>query len=138
MATETKCVYCVSTEKSFEDACVAVRRAAEAHKFGILGAHEFSEILTAKGFPQSRRIKSIDICAPAPANTLLQAEPLVGLCMPCSILVYTDDGNTRIATILPSTVMPQIFPDAFQQCKEVVEKVSAELQAIVDEAARSS
>lgn len=135
MATETSCVYTATTSKTFEDACVAVRRAAEAHKFGILGSHEFSEILTAKGFPQPRRMKSIEICAPGHANALLSVEPLVGLCMPCSILVFTDDGQTRIATILPSSVMPHVFPEAAQKAAEVVEQVSRELRAIVDGAA---
>jgi len=135
MSTETACVYKVQTGKSFQEACVAVRRAAEAHKFGVLGTYEFSEILNAKGFPRSEHMKSIDICNPGHASRLLDAEPLTGLCMPCSILVYTDHGKTYIAAMVPASVMPQIFPERAESVQETLEEVTAQIKAIIDEAA---
>ena len=135
MSTETTCVYKVATDKSFQDACVAVRRAAEAHKFGVLGTYEFSEILNAKGFPRSEQMKSIDICNPGHASRLLDAEPLTGLCMPCSILVYTEQGKTYLAAMMPVTVMPQIFPDKADEVRDTLEKVTEEIKAIINEAA---
>ena len=39
----------VETNKSFAEAVVAVRRAVESAKWGILGAYDLGEILAAKG-----------------------------------------------------------------------------------------
>ncbi len=128
--------YVVETSKSFQDAVIAVRKAAEAHKWGILGDYDFSEILAAKGFPQSEHVKSLDICAPAHANALMGAERLTGLCMPCSILIFTDKGKTKIAAMRPGAVMPQIFPHVTERVGDLPQKIDAEIKAILDAAAR--
>ncbi len=129
-------VYVVETSKSFQDAVVAVRKAAEAQKWGILGDYDFSEILAAKGFPQTEQVKSLDICAPGHAHALMGAERLTGLFMPCSILIFTDKGKTKIAAMRPGAVMPQIFPQAVQQVGDLPQKIDAEIRAILDGAAR--
>lgn len=129
-------VYVVETSKSFQEAVVAVRKAAEAAKWGILGDYDFSEILAAKGFPQAEHVKSLDICAPAHANALMGAERLTGLCMPCSILIFTDKGKTKLAAMRPGAVMPQIFPHVIQKVGDLPKKIDDEIQAILDTAAR--
>jgi uncharacterized protein (DUF302 family) len=135
MATQNF-VYTVETDQSFSEAVVAVRKAAEAAKWGILGDYDFSEILAAKGFPQNEQVKSLDICAPAHANTVMGAERLTGLCMPCSVLIFTDRGKTRIAAMRPGAVMPQLFPQAAQQLGDLTKQIDVEIQAILDAAAR--
>jgi len=128
--------YVVETTKSFHEAVIAVRKAAEAHKWGILGDYDFSEILAVKGFPQTEHVKSIDICAPAHANALMGAERLVGLCMPCSILIFTEKGKTKIAAMRPGAVMPHIFPHVTEKVGDLLQRLDAEIQAILDAAAR--
>lgn len=129
-------VYVVETSKSFQEAVVAVRKAAEAAKWGILGDYDFSEILAAKGFPQTEQVKSLDICAPAHANTLMGAERLTGLCMPCSVLIFTEKGKTKIAAMRPGAVMPQLFPHVMERVSDLPKKIDAEIQSILDTAAR--
>jgi len=134
--TKSDFTYVVETSKSFQEAVVAVRKAAEAAKWGILGDYDFSEILAAKGFPQTEQVKSLDICAPAHAHGMMAAERLTGLCMPCSVLIFTDKGKTRIAAMRPGSVMPQIFSQAAQRLGELPKKIDAEIQSILDAAAR--
>lgn len=128
--------YVVETSKSFQDAVIAVRKAAEAHKWGIMGAYDFSEMLAAKGFHQNEQVKSLDICAPTHANALMSAERLTGLCMPCNVLIFTDKGKTKIAAMRPGTVMPQLFPQAAQQLGNLPKQIDVEIQSILDAAAR--
>ena len=135
MATQNF-VYAVQTDKSFQEAVVSVRKAAEAAKWGILGDYDFSEILAAKGFPQTEQVKSLDICAPAHANAFMSAERLTGLCMPCSVLVFTEKGKTVIAAMRPGEVMPHIFPQVARQLGDLAQKIDAEIQSILDAAAR--
>jgi uncharacterized protein (DUF302 family) len=128
--------YVVETSKSFHEAVIAVRKAAEAHKWGILGGYDFSEILAAKGFPQTEHVKSIDICAPAHANALMGAERLTGLCMPCNVLIFTDKGKTKIAAMRPGAVMFQLFPQIIEKVGDLPKKIDAEIQEILNAAAR--
>ena len=133
--TQNEFTYIVETSKSFQEAAVAVRKAAEAAKWGVLGDYDFSEILAAKGFPQKEQVKSLDICAPAHANSVMAAERLTGLCMPCSVLIFTDRGKTKIAAMRPGAVMPQLFRQAAQQLGELTKTIDVEIQAILGAAA---
>lgn len=128
-------IYVVETDKPFQEAVVAVRKAAEAAKWSVLGDYDFSEILAAKGFPQGEQVKSLDLCAPAHAHSVMAVERLMGLCMPCSVLIFTEGGKTRIASMRPGAIMPQLFPQAAQRLGELPKKIDAEIQAILDTAA---
>ena len=132
----TAVYYVVETKKSFADALVAVRRAVETAKWGILGAYDLSEILSAKGFPQAEPFKSIDVCAPAHAAAMVKADQLTALCMPCNILVYVDRGATKIATLQPGGILPQLFPRAAAELPALPAQIDSELRAILDAAAR--
>jgi uncharacterized protein (DUF302 family) len=127
-------VYVVETDKPFPEAVIAVRRAAEAARWGILGSYDFTEILAAKGFPQREPVKSLDICAPSHASALIAAERLTALCMPCSVLIFTEDGKTKIAAMQPGSVLPQLFPQAAGQLGDLPGKIDAELRSILDAA----
>ncbi len=136
MAEAQTFVYVVETSQPFSEALVAVRKAAEARKWGVLGDYDFSEILAAKGFPQPERVKSLDLCKPGHANALMNIERLTGLCMPCSVLVFTEGGATKIAAMDPQAVMPQLFPEAAQKARAQLEEISREIREILDEAAK--
>lgn len=125
----------VETHKSFHEAAVAVRRAVEQAKWGVLGAYDLSEMITAKGFPQGEQFKSFDICAPAHAAAMIKANQLTALCMPCSVLVYTERGQTKIATMQPGAVMPQLFPEAASALGAMPSQIDAELRNILQAAA---
>jgi uncharacterized protein (DUF302 family) len=125
----------VQTRKSFAEAVVAVRRAVEQAKWGILGAYDLSEIMTAKGFPQTEQFKSLDICAPAHAASMVKANQLTALCMPCSVLVFTEGGATKLAAMQPGAVMPQLFPEAAATLGSLPQEVDRELAAILETAA---
>ena len=126
----------VETNKSFAEAVVAVRRAVESAKWGILGAYDLDEILTAKGFPQAEPFKVLDICAPAHAAALVKANRLTALCMPCSVLVYAEGGRTKIATMQPGAVMPQLFPETAGALGTLPQRIDTELRGILEAAAR--
>ena len=125
----------VETNKSFSEAVVAVRRAVEGAKWGILGSYDLGEILTAKGFAQAELFKSLDICAPVHAAALLKANRLTALCMPCSVLIFTEGGRTKIATMQPGAVLPELFPQTAPALGSLPQKIDAELRGILEVAA---
>lgn len=128
-------VYVTETGKSFQEAVVAVRKTAESHKWGVLGDYDFSEILASKGFSQDEEVKAIDICAPSHADALMGVERLTGLCMPCSVLVFTEGGKTKMAAMSPGAVMPQLFPDAATKVRDQLDEITQQVRTIITEAA---
>lgn len=129
-------MYVVDTDKPFREAVVAVRRAAEGHQWTVLGDYDFAEILAAKGFPQEEEVKVLDLCAPAHASALMGVKRLAGLYMPCNVLVFTEEGRTKIASIKPGTAVLQLFPEAKQEAESQLNRINIEIQTILNVAAR--
>jgi uncharacterized protein (DUF302 family) len=117
----------------FDETVEALKASAAAHKWGVLGGYAFDEILASKGFPQTERFVSIDICAAAHANAVLAKQPLAGLCMPCAVLAYSQAGKVHVAAVRPSAALPQMFGDA-SAITETLAAVDAELEAILSSA----
>ncbi len=126
--------YIVETSKSVSEAAVALRKAVEGAKWGILGGYDFSEILESKGFPQSESIRALDICAPRHANRLIAADRLAALCMPCNVLIYSEKGRTKLAALRPGIVMPRVFGELDAETADYVRGIDSELKSILDEA----
>lgn len=122
--------YTVKTEKEFEEAVVAVRKATERKGWTVLHVHDIKEILAVKGF-QQEPLKIIEICSGKYADHFLNADRLISLCMPCRINVYKVNGETFISGMRP-VVLPQFFPDA--GLDDLAAKVDNEVRIIVDEA----
>ncbi|MBI1730160.1 DUF302 domain-containing protein [Candidatus Acetothermia bacterium] len=128
-------VYVKETSKSFKEAVVAVRKVTEAAKWGILGGYDFAEILNSKGFPQTEEMKTLEICAPAHANGMIGIEKLTALCMPCSVLIFTEKGKTKIAAMRPGAILPSLFPSHAPQFEKPAAAIDDEVKAIIDKAA---
>jgi len=119
----------VETSKSVNEAVVAVLKSVEQKGWSVFAVIDLQERLTAKGFVQ-KPVKVIEICSAKHANSFLNKNRLVSLCMPCRITVF-EDGGVKIATMRPS-VMAGLFERISAQEVELIE---ADLRAIVDGAA---
>ncbi len=119
--------YAVETEKSFDDAVIAVLRSVEQRGWALFQVYDIKERMAAKGFTHPP-LKIIELCAAKHANQLLKQNRLVSLCMPCKINVLQDGATVRIVTLKPA-MMTQIFPgisleDAKNIEKDVIEIVN--------------
>lgn len=127
--------FVIETDKSPEAAAIALRKSVETAKWGILGGYDFSEILASKGFPQDGVIRVLDICAPGHANTLIAKNKLAALCMPCSVLIFTEGGRTKFGAMRPGVVMPNVFGELGPETEAYVQGIDTELKTILDGAA---
>lgn len=126
----------METSKDINEAAVALRRAAEANKWGVLGGFDFGEILASKGFPQRRAMRSLELCSPAHANHMLQGSELVAACMPCSVVLYDLGGVTRMVTTAASRAVPMIVQDLPPEHAEYARNIDEDLRRILAEAAK--
>jgi uncharacterized protein (DUF302 family) len=113
----------VTTPKSFDDAVRAVEEKSAEKGFRVLHTHDVAATLAEKGFPREP-LKIVEVCNAKFASQVLNRDVKIALMMPCPISVYVERGQTKISTILPSS-MAQFFPRAG------IEGVAAEVERVV-------
>ncbi len=123
--------YQCESAKSFEEAADAVQSEAAAAGFRVIAVHDLAETLAAKGFKRGP-YKIVEICNAGAAFEFLSKDPLVGLLLPCRISVWTADGKTILATVLPSQIAG-FFPD--KGLDAVARSVEEQVLAILKKAA---
>lgn len=128
--------YVTPTSKTFEDACVSLRKAVEQAGWALMGGYDFGETLAAKGFVQDSRYKTFDVCHAGHANKMLSADKLVSMCMPCSIVVMTVGSQVQFATVRPGMMLPAMFGQTVAPLHEDIEGIDGEIRSILETAAR--
>jgi len=123
--------YTVSTRKSFDEAVSAVQDRAAANGFRVQFVHDVAATLAEKGFPRER-VTIVEMCNAKHAATVLAADVKIGLMLPCPVMVYAENDEIHISTMLP-TLLAVFFPDA--GIEDVAREVEEGIRRIVDEAA---
>lgn len=121
----------VPTAKSFDETVAAVEQNTTAHGFRVLHVHDVAGILGEKGFTHEP-IKIIEICNARYSYEILQKDVTAALMLPCPIVVYRQDGQTCISTMLP-TALAGFFPG--KSLEFTAERVEFAVLAIVNESA---
>lgn len=120
--------YTVTTEKDFDSAVSAVQEETAKAGFRVLYIHDVKKTLDEKGF-KIGPMKIIEFCNAKSAYTVLQADPKIGLCLPCKINVYVKNGQTIISGMRP-ILLPQFFPSA--NLGNVPEEIDKLIQVVID------
>lgn len=134
--TRQEFTYVVETEKPFQEALEAVQQVAKSHNWKLLGDHDLGKLASSVEGGPKESATLLEICSSRPADALLQADRMAALSMPCSVLISTEQGKTKLAALQPEAVMSQIFPEASRQAKTHLDQITTELRSIMDEAAR--
>lgn len=122
--------YTDKTNKEFGAALSAVEDEIAKAGFRVLYVHDVQATLSGKGFV-IEPMKIVEFCDAQSAYTVLSADPKIGLCLPCKILVYVKDGTTILSAMRP-TVLSQFFPDA--KLGTLPEEVDARVRSVIDTA----
>lgn len=128
----TDFTYVIESKRGVREVLVSVWKAAMAAGWTVVGDYDLTGLLVASG--SSKEVKSIDICRPELARPFVEAEMLTALCMPCSVLIYSDHGVTKLAVMRPSVVMPKLFESATQAVSHLAEQIDRELKDILEAA----
>jgi uncharacterized protein (DUF302 family) len=111
----------------------AVRKTTEALKtegFGVLTTIDVQATMKAKlGIDQSPYVIP-GACNPHLAHRALQAEPELGLLLPCNVIVYADtNGKSRVSIVDPKQMMGIVQNE---ELTAVAEEAEARLRRVVD------
>ncbi|MBN1610827.1 MAG: DUF302 domain-containing protein [Polyangiaceae bacterium] len=115
------------------DHASAVVRVIEALKregFGVLTDIDVRQTLKEKLGVNFRPYRILGACNPPAAYKVLQAQPQVGLLLPCNVIVYElDDGSTVVSAFDPLQMVGEGSADG--PLGQVAEEIRARLARVV-------
>jgi uncharacterized protein (DUF302 family) len=124
--------YQVESDKPFAQAAVDLEAAVKENGFGVLHVHDLGAMLRAKGQAFVGECKIFEVCNPAQAARVLQADVRLNMALPCRISVFTTRGKTVIGFIRPRQILATLSPDP--TLAVVAGEVETTLVRIADEA----
>jgi len=119
-------------EMPFDTAIERTTAALKEQGFGVLTEIDVKATLKKKIDVDFRRYTILGACNPALAHQALTAEPLVGLLLPCNVVVAeADDGGTVVSMISPPHMFQVVARDDMDELVSSAEtRLRAALAAI--------
>jgi len=112
---------------------VALPRVVEALKregFGILTEIDVKQALKDKIGVDFRRYEILGACHPPSAHAVLEAEPEVGLLLPCNVVVYEVGENETMVSAFDPLEMASGMPEIEGVAREVRGRLERALGAL--------
>ncbi|MBW6489807.1 MAG: DUF302 domain-containing protein [Lentimicrobium sp.] len=117
-----------NTKFSFEQAIERTTKILKEHGFGIITEIDVTDTFKKKLNLDFRKYRILGACNPVFAHEVLSKEPMVGLLLPCNVIIQElEDGSTEISAINAKVNMEIAMSDSVTDlsCKvtEILEKV---------------
>ena len=125
--------YALTTSLPEMDFDTALRRVVELladEGFGVLTEIDVRQTLKTKLGVDHPRYTILGACNPPLAHTALQAEPFIGVLLPCNVVVMEDaDGGTVVAAFNPTVGFDMVDNPGV---KPVASEVRERIQKVLD------
>ena len=126
----------VVLDRPFDDVVAAVRVALSDQGFGVLTEIDVQATMKSKLDKDLPPYLILGACNPPLAYRALQAEPSVGLLLPCNVIIRQTDQGTVVEAIDPMTMVSISGNPALQPIvDEVAGRLNAALAALAAVAA---
>ena len=97
--------YTVETSKTVDQAVSDLSDELQTEKFGVLWDFDLSAKLQEKGMDFQTPYRVLEVCNPKEAERVLNEDKLVGYFLPCKIVVFEEQGQTKIGMPKPTTLL---------------------------------
>ena len=109
-------------ELDYDSAVARVRELLPSEGFGVLTEIDVTATLKKKLGADFRRYVILGACNPPLAHQALAAEPLIGVLLPCNVVVMEQDGGgSLVAAMKPSGAFELVDNPAAEPLAEEVE-----------------
>ena len=101
-----------TTQQPFDKAVARVREELAAEGFGVLCEIDVQATLREKLGEEVEPYVILGACNPPLAHRALEAEPDLGVLLPCNVVVYERDGTTHVSAIDAERMLSIVGNDA--------------------------
>ncbi len=123
-----------TTPLPFDRAVERVREELKADGFGVLCEIDVQATLKEKLGVDGEPYLILGACNPPLAHQALQAEPELGVLLPCNVVVYERGGETHISAVDAERMLSIVGND---EIAPVAAEVRRRLAAVVERAAKA-
>ena len=134
MSTTSSYTLTTTTMLPFADAVERVRAELQSEGFGVLCEIDVQATLHEKLGVEGEPYLILGACNPPLAHQALQAEPDLGVLLPCNVVVYTRDGQTHICAVDAERMLSIVGND---ELAPVAADVRGKLARVVERAAKA-
>lgn len=122
-----------TVQLSFEEAVARTKQALQEQGFGVLSEIDMQQKLKEKLDVDTRPYVILGACNPSLAWKAMQAEPEIGLLLPCNVIVYdAGNGETVVAAVDPDAMLSVVGENeaVSQVATDARKRLQAALQSI--------
>lgn len=118
---------------AFDDAVARVREELAAEGFGVPSEIDVQATLRKELGVDGEPYRILGACIPTLAHRALEAEPEVGVLLPCNVVVYRRGGETHVSAIDAERMLSIVDND---QLAPTAAEVGRRLATVVESVAR--
>ncbi|MBA2175000.1 DUF302 domain-containing protein [Halobacillus locisalis] len=113
--------YTVSTDKGLEEAVESLVSSLKEEQFGVLWNFDLKGKLNEKGLEFEQDFRILEVCNPKEAQRVLNENTLAGYFLPCKMVVYVEEGTTKIGMPKPSSLTAMVEDENIQAMASDIE-----------------
>ncbi|TFE02095.1 DUF302 domain-containing protein [Jeotgalibacillus salarius] len=100
--------YTVETKQSVEEAMTTLENNLKEEQFGVLWQFDIKNKLQEKGLDFDQTFHVLEVCNPKEAKNVLEKNLLAGYFLPCKMVVYEENGTTKIGMPKPTSLIQMV------------------------------
>jgi uncharacterized protein (DUF302 family) len=122
----------VTVDCGMEEAEQKAIEALKAEGFGVLTEIDVKAVLKKKIDVDRKPYKILGACNPTLANKALQAEPDLGLLLPCNVVIREEeDGTTTVSIVDPAAMFMVVNKPEMEEMAKEVRQIFERIMAVI-------